>query len=599
MLCFDALRAHAADPQAYTVTLEPTGTAQWDNALQNSSLLVTLRDNAPVPPFGLITRATGDVGRLTTAINSFGYYQPHVAITVAGFDINDPKLLMVLDKVPAGIPVAVTIAITTGPLYRLGEISIEGTVPESAAETLKLPAGDPAMASEIVAAQARLLTALQEQGYAFADVHQPIAYPHDDTQRLDIVFEVVTGPKLNIGKITFKGLEGVHEDVARNAFTVHSDELYRPSTIEAARQALLRTGVFSGVTVRPADSGGSNGQVDLLVEVQERPVHAISVAGTYSTDLGVSLSGEWSHRNLFGNAEQLNLTAAGTGLWGDATEDIGYQLSAQFIKPLFLRRDQQLELGLSAVQQDLDAYNQRAETVSMFIRRKFSKLWSGAVGTTLTDDIVSQKNTTRIYQLAGFPVTANYDSTGLTNPLDDPTTGSRARFQMTPTLAFGAKASIFFILQVSGSAYFNLSGDGRSVLAVRGLAGSVLGASNLDLPPDQRFYAGGSATVRGFKYQSIGPLFPDGDPVGGAALDAAGVELRQRLFGDWGAAAFIDAGQASAEALPFTGTLRAGAGFGVRYYSPIGVVRADVAVPLKRSLGGDAFEVYIGLGQAF
>ena len=83
------------------------------------------------------------------------------------------------------------------------------------------------------------------------------------------------------------------------------------------------------------------------------------------------------------------------------------------------------------------------------------------------------------------------------------------------------------------------------------------------------------------------------------AVDAASIELRQRLFGEFGVVAFVDAGQASDEGVPFTGTLRFGAGTGIRYYTPVGVVRADFAVPINRAPGGDAFTIYIGLGQAF
>jgi len=198
-----------------------------------------------------------------------------------------------------------------------------------------------------------------------------------------------------------------------------------------------------------------------------------------------------------------------------------------------------------------------------------------------------------------MPVSANYDSTGLTNPLLDATSGIRASFIVTPTHSFGAESLTFAILQASASTYFNLSGNGRTVLALRGIVGSALGASTFDLPPDQRLYAGGTGTVRGFRYQSIGPLFPDGDPIGGTAVDAATVELRQRLFGNFGVVAFVDAGQASDEGVPFTGTLRVGAGAGVRYYTPIGVVRADFAIPLNRPPDGDTFGIYIGLGQAF
>jgi translocation and assembly module TamA len=257
------------------------------------------------------------------------------------------------------------------------------------------------------------------------------------------------------------------------------------------------------------------------------------------------------------------------------------------------------ELGVNAVKQDLDAYRQTAQTAATSLRRKFSPQWTGSVGLTVTRDDVSQQGDSRIYQLIALPISVTYDSTGITNPLLDATGGIRASFIATPTQAFGADSLTYAILQASGSTYFDLSGNGRSVLALRGIIGSVLGASNLDLPPDQRLYAGGSGTVRGYRYQSIGPLFPNGDPIGGTAVNAASVEFRQRLFNSWGVVAFVDAGQASDEGVPFTGTLRVGTGIGVRYYTPIGVVRADFAVPLNRPPDGDTFGIYIGLGQAF
>ena len=164
---------------------------------------------------------------------------------------------------------------------------------------------------------------------------------------------------------------------------------------------------------------------------------------------------------------------------------------------------------------------------------------------------------------------------------------------------------------MSGTTYFDLHNlhlnedPGRSILAVRALAGLAAGAGELSLPPDQRFYAGGSGTIRGYRYQSVGPLFPDGNPIGGTAIIAGSAELRQRIGTNWGAAVFVDAGNASRNLNPLNGALRFGTGAGVRYYTPIGPLRVDIAIPLNKrpntatSRGDDAFEIYIGLGQAF
>jgi len=134
---------------------------------------------------------------------------------------------------------------------------------------------------------------------------------------------------------------------------------------------------------------------------------------------------------------------------------------------------------------------------------------------------------------------------------------------------------------------------------MRGLVGMASGVGVFGMPPDQRFYAGGNGTVRGYRYQSIGPRFPDRQPTGGTAVSAASIELRQRFMENYGVAAFLDAGQVSADGNPFSKKWQAGAGVGLRYYTSIGPIRLDVAVPLSRQAGDDSFELYIGLGQAF
>jgi len=590
--------ARAADPQAYAVTIETSGNSAIDSTLGASTQLVTLHDKIPVPPFALIARARSDIPRLQTALDSFGYYLNNVSITIGGRALADPQLPAWLDSVPPNTSVDVNVAVDKGPLFHLGKIEIQGTILESARQALGIRSGDVAIAANVLDARTRLLDALQEDGYALAGVEAPIVHADDGHRLLDVTYEAHAGPQVEIGTISFKGLKDVNEEFARRVLTIKTGDRYRPSAIEKARRALVAQGVFSGVNVRAADHLSADGRLPLTFEVEERKRHAVTIAGTYSTDLGISLSTTWSHRNLFGSAEQLNLTAAGTGL-GTSTTGVGYNLSAQFIKPLFLRPDQTLEFDLSGIKENFEAYDQTAQTLAGFLRRRFSEQWSASAGLSLTHDDVSQQGVDRIYELLAAPLTASYDTTGIADVPLDPTGGVRASLVVTPTRSFGGTDVGFFVVQISGSTYFDLAGNGRSVLALRGLAATILGASANDLPPDQRLYAGGSGTVRGFAYQSIGPQFADGNPEGAKSVDAATLEFRQRIGEDWGGAAFVDAGQASAAGAPFTGTVEVGAGLGARYYTSIGVLRLDLAVPLTHIDGGDAFEIYAGLGQAF
>ena len=590
--------ANAADPQPYKVTIQTSGQDEIDAILRSSSQLDGLRDKVPVPPFALLQRARADIPRLQTALDSFGYYQNSVSIRIAGHALDDPDLAEVLDALPASSPALVEIAIDKGPLFHIGRVTLDGAVPQTARAALNVKSGDPAEANAVLDAQAALLAALQEDGYPLAVVDAPEAVADEDRHLVDVTYHAEPGPRAPIGRISFTGLKDVHEDFARRVLTIKPGDRYRPSRIEEARQAEAALGVFSGVSVHAATKLDADGTIPLTFDMQERPQHAVALTGSYSTDLGISLGGSWSHRNLFGNAEQLNLSATGSGL-GSSTSGLGYDLTAQFLKPQFLSPNQVLELDLRAVREQLDAYDQTAEIASAYLRRKYSPLWSAGVGLTASYDQVAQEKADHLYQLVGLPLTVNYDSTGLTDLLRDPVGGARASVAVTPTQSFGANYLTFLVLQASGSAYFDLGEPGRSVLALRALAGSILGGSNVELPPDQRLYAGGSATVRGFAYQSIGPQFADEKPMGAKSVDAAGIEFRQRIFSDYGVAAFIDAGQASAAGTPLSGAVRVGAGVGVRYYTPLGAVRADVAVPLNAVPGGDKFELYIGLGQAF
>jgi translocation and assembly module TamA len=599
-----AMPAHAADPQPYTVTLPDTGDKALDSALKDASQLDSLRDKVPVGPFALVARAKSDIDRLQTVMQSFGYYQAAVTITIDGHPVSDPTLVAQLDAVPKDKTVTVAAAITAGPLYKLRHIEIHGDVPADARAALGLTPGQPAVASDVLAAGTRLLTALEEDGYALAKVDPPVATEDVNAHMLDVSFNVTAGRRATIGAIVITGLSSMNESFVRRRLLVHTGELYQPSKIDTARKELLALGVFSGVSVRAAETIAPDGTLPITFDFQERPLHAVGITGAYSTDLGASAKTTWSDRNLFGNAEQLNLSAAATGLGGTATTGVGYNITGQIIKPDFLRRDQSLEFDTAALKQDLQAYDQQAVTAGPSLHRTFSVLWKGSVGLSAERERILQEGVGNDYTLLGLPLTANYDTTDVADPTQDPTHGVRAAFTAAPTESLGKPTVTFAILQISGSTYVDLDDlwhgeTGRSVLAFRGLIGSVEGAGHFELPPDQRFYGGGSSTIRGFKYQSVGPLFLDGNPQGGDAIDAATAEYRQRLFGDFGAALFVDAGQVSAGNAPFSGTVRLGTGAGLRYYTPVGAVRLDIAVPVKRPPHGDSFEFYIGLGQAF
>jgi translocation and assembly module TamA len=591
--------SRAADPLPYDVTLAPTGNAALDQALHDSATLVSLQTVGPVGPFGLLARARQDLGRLQAVLGSFGYYQGQVTLRIDGHALDDPALPGLLQAAPADPPVKVTLGFTPGPVFHLGTVAIEGTVPQAARDAMKLAPGDPAVAADVLAAQDRILVALRNAGYALAKGGEPIAILHPDRQALDVTFPVAAGPRVDIGRISIAGLHEVNAGFAERQITLREGERFSPATIEAARQELSSLGVFSSVRAVVGTELDADGRLPVVFQVAERPRHQVSATIGYSTDLGAEASASWLDRNLFGNAEQLRLTASATG-GGSAQKQPGYAMAAQFIKPSYPWRDTSVQADLGAVDQHLQAYDRKAVTGDLLLNYKISPHWTASGGLNGEQARITQEGMTDNYTLAGIPLSLKYDDT---DSLFDPTHGVRALAQVTPTQSFTGKAGTFVLSQISASTYLDASAlwdqPGRSVVALRGLVGKAFGVGQFGLPPDQRFYAGGSTTVRGFKYQSVGPQFADGTPEGGTAVSAATIEYRQRILDNYGFAAFVDAGQVTANGVPFAGNYHVGVGVGARYYTSIGPIRVDVAVPVNKEPGGDSFELYIGIGQAF
>ena len=625
--------AAAADPQPYRLDLASVGNPAADAALTASSELLSLRASAPVSPFGLIARARGDQGRLKTVLESFGYLQGRVLVTIGGTALEDSRLGDQLGALPPGAPTQVAVRFDLGPLYHLRQINIDGSLSAVERSVFGLSPGDPATATAIIAAGGRLQANLQEQGYPFAQVDAPIAYEDAVDPVLDLEIHVTRGPAAVIGEIRFTGLKRMHEKFLRARLRLHTGEKFSPAAIERARKDFADIGVFAAVQAQIGAAIDATGGVPITFVFRERARHAVAFSTAYSSDLGGSVGSSWSDRDVFGGAQVLSVSGSLINLGGSATTALGYNSAIKYVMPDFLARDQSLQLAIGAVQQSLQAYDQTAFTAGATLDRKLSNHWRATAGISVSDERIDQpqaitvnEDAIQYYTMIGLPLSLSYDSTDLASPLDDPRHGMRDSLSVTPTLSIGHPNATFLIDQLKLADYLDLgplfgTAPGRSVLALRGLAGLAQGAGEFSLPPDQRFYGGGSGTIRGYRYQAVGPQFPItpefpvSTPIGGTAIIAGSVEFRQRIGANFGAAAFVDGGRVSGiqRAAPVTGTgqlnsdqqpppngFRIGVGGGIRYYTPIGPIRLDVAFPTRRySTDDDSFEVYIGLGQAF
>jgi len=539
----------------------------------------------------------------------------------------------------------VDVAFELGPQFHLGRIDLTGEVPPEAAAAVKLSPGAPAVASEVLAAAGRVRQVLAENGYAFAKVDPPKAKESSAQKVLNITIHVEPGAKYRIGEIRLTGLKTINESYIRKRLLIKPGDQFKGSAIETSRRDLLAVGAFTQVTASVDPKPDASGQVPLTFKFRERKPHTVGLNGAYSSDLGVSLGVNWLKREITGNADSLTLSASVINLGGGtASNGIGYDLNGKYLLPDWKTRDQTLQVQAAFLKQSLDAYDQKAATAGVAVIRKLSDLWNASAGLTLEEEQIIQEappdptvaaelgcsasaavfrkdatvqlpRCTYDYTLIGLPLSATYNGTGQESPLVDATHGVRATLTVTPTFSIGHTTSEFVVAQFTAATYMDMqrfgwtNDPGRSVLAFRYLAGMAAGASQFSLPPDQRFYAGGSGTIRGYRFQSVGPQFADGNPIGGTAINAFTIEHRQRIGAALGFATFIDGGNVSDKLNPLHGQFKTGVGVGLRYYTALGPLRVDFAVPLQRRTHNkdgtpvpnpdDSFEVYIGLGQAF
>ncbi|AQS84982.1 MAG: BamA/TamA family outer membrane protein [Acetobacter aceti] len=608
---------------SYTTKINPTGTADVDSVLTSSSDLLNLQKTHAVGPFALAGRIRNEYARLNTALESFGFYDGRITITVdrpkgatvppqISMDGQDVGLPLWLASMPSGQVLSIRISAKTGPLFHVGSIKLvepESRKPVSLSESEQkafgMKPGKPAVATDVLEAASRLNDTLREEGHPLARVDVPTAWLQPGSRTLDLMYPVTIGPKADIGKITLNGLDYTNPRFVHKRLTIASGQLYQPSRIEDARQDLASLGIFSTVGVKDAPKLAPDGSMPLAFSFKEAKRHTVGAEAGYSTDLGGRVGASWTHHNLFGNAERLKLTALVTGVGGTAQQGLGYDVYADLFKPDFPGRRQNASFRIEGIRQLFYSYRQTAIILRGGIVRQLSKRWNVSYGIAAEQEKIEQFGVSRAYSLIFAPLSANYDTTDLPSPLDPATHGVRLSLSVTPSASFNHGTRFFALLQANASTYFDLARlgltqPGRSVFAFRGIVGSVQGASTYDIPPDQRLYGGGTATIRGFRYQGVGPQFANSKyAIGGTSLDAGTVEFRQRFFKSWGAAAFMDAGQVGSGSAPFTGTVRVGAGGGARYFTPIGPVRIDVAVPLNRQQRGDRWELYIGLGETF
>lgn len=618
----------AASQQALPYLLEfQTAESSKDvkQALEQASTLYRTRQDPPPDGETLVRRAEGDLAPLIDTLWGAGYYDATLTIEIAGRPLRlgretPPSVARAAESFRAREAVPVKVIAEPGPLFRLRTISIinartrrpfsDDQLPP---RVVKLKPGDPARAADIRAAEAALVDHFRALSYPLTRVTRvhPVVFHRDDA--LDVEIAIDTGQRAPFGPVTVSGKSNVDPKVVRSMIYIEPGDPYSPAALAASRKSVLTLPAISSVRMREPDRLDTNGQLPIDAEITDRKPRVVGLSARYSTLDGPALRAYWQHRNLFGGAESLRLegdlfvpprtnSRPLDNLRDFELADLGGRFRASFIKPgLYGTRNDLLLDGM--VERDntggdiFGGYSSKRTMGSAAIRHRFTDTFSVQFGITGERGTTSDSLGTIDYSLFGAQAAVTYDST---DRLLDPTRGIRATGSVAAYPEFLGSSVGIVESRAQASTYYALDDEARYILAGRVALGSVAGASLGDIPSTHRFYAGGGGSVRGYRFRSLSPLGPTGEVIGGRSLFEASVEGRIKITDTIGLVPFLDAGGAFEPAYPdFSQALRYSAGLGFRYYTAVGPIRVDVAMPLNRRDGDNRWALYIGIGQAF
>jgi len=553
---------------------------------------------------GLLQGAQARRQRMITALRSRGYYDARVTATIGNQPVEDAAALDAIDRTPETDKTHFVFDVATGPVYRVSDLAIQGPpeivgYPDLDRSKLALSPGQPADASIILATEDQILGQVKDHGYALAGVARREVLIDHATREAHVTFVVAPGPVARMGPVRFSGTDKVDTTYLQRRVPFEEGDPYTPAKVNALRDRLTALGVFNLVRVKPATALDEKGELPIDVEVADRPARTIGFGASYETIRGAAVNGFWTHRNLFGQAESLKLSAEVNNIGeGNVTQDMGYGFKIDFRKPDWWLKQQDAMANAAAVNEIYDAYTKKAVSLTLGLDRIFDPHWRAKIGLSGEVSQITRYGITGYYKLLGVPMQVILNEA---NSDVEPTKGYRLTLNVTPYYDFNNPSEPFVIGRLTGTTYLDVSGDGRSVLAGRASFGSIPGGTADNIPFDKLFYAGGGGSVRGFAYQSAGPRDAFNNPLGGASVVEGSVEFRQRIGKSFGAVAFIDAGSAYTDTLPNFSQFapRIGTGAGVRYYTDFGPARLDVGVPLNKRDGDAPFGIYVSIGQAF
>lgn len=487
------------------------------------------------------------------AAQALGYYQPHIESEVRGGD--KPRLLLRIDP---GEPV------------HLRNVTVRVEGPAASLKSFRTPTSDQLKPGAVLNhghyEDAKRLIQNQASRYGFFSgrfTRQQLSVdPQAGVADIELIYD--SGPRYALGKVSFTGDSLFDEDLLRRMVPFKTGAPYDSELIAELNQALQSSGYFEGVRVDAAPTAAEHEVIPVAVQLETRKPRTMGLGLGYSTDVGPRVKANWTRHwvnpqgHSYGWETEVSAPRQNVGLWYDIPLD----------PPL----TDKLRFAGGYQNEEIAG----TDTLSKLLTvgpEWHSKLPSG------WQRVVSLKYQREEYRLGDDSGLSNLLMPGLTysylrsDNRIDPHNGYRIQFDTKLAKEdLGSDTNLLYgTVLLKG---LTTVWDNHRFLGRVQFGGSATNGYK-SIPPSLRFFAGGDQSVRGYDYQTLSPENSEGDRIGGRYMVAGSVEYQYSIAEKWRIATFVDQGNSFNKLeLP---NLKTGVGVGVRWVSPVGPIRVDLA----------------------
>ncbi|WP_292047683.1 autotransporter assembly complex family protein [Marinobacter sp.] len=508
------------------------------------------------------------------ALRALGYYSPMIQWEVVEQPGDGETPARLVLTVQPGEPIRVRSRQVSieGPASR--DPDFVGTLPEKPAEGDVLNHGQYSTLRQTIQNRASRL------GYFDGEftTRRLEVNPEQRTADISLVFR--SGVRYRLGEVSFKEGHGFEEQLLEQFVRFEPGEIYHADKVARLSGDLSNSGYFSGVDIDASPGKAEEGVIPLSVDLTTRPPRSVATGVGFSTDVGPRFSGNWrehwinpmGHRR--GAQTELSAPRQNVGAW--------YEL------PLDPPMTDSIRLSAGYQREDIEDVESELLTFGQQWKHQLDNGWLQVASIRWEGERFRIGNDDPEQSSLLLPG-LGYSKLQADSPLD-PSRGYRIQFDVTGSHRAVISDVDILHANVLVKGLYTLADNHRFLSRFQ--FGGVATNRFSDVPPSLRFFAGGDQTVRGYGYETLSPRNSEDVAIGGRYLMVGSVEYQYEFAENWRVAAFVDEGNAMDD---LSDPLATGAGLGIRWISPVGPLRLDVAKGLDPEFGGE-WRIHFSMG---